>query len=413
MVDSSLGSGDKKNTLKLIYYRHWMVLSVIAVLLLATLLWSFFGKIAVRTNGKGIILPDSKGIYAISSFGSGVINEVKIHVNQKVKKGEVIAVVDQTNLQLQIDKERENLNILEEDFRNIRTLASKHISLTSDLYMQNDTVLSEYKKDSEKYLEYLKNLAKDEKELAEKGYIAYVRYKKLEKEVSKLSLQLKQHQSKKTQNDIQLNNTYLKIGQMITALQKQINTQKALLALHMKNFQESKYITAEKSGYVLSVNIAPGQYISTGSVAVTIATGKVSIDHFIAFFDSLTYSRLIKKNMKVYIVPSFLSQYLYGSIKGKVLKIDRYPQSTNAINAIVNNSTLTKYISKNNVPMLLAKVKLETNKSTPSGYSWTTHKGAPFKIPLGTICNTTVIVKYIRPISLVLPFIRKTTRMFM
>ncbi|WP_162902391.1 NHLP bacteriocin system secretion protein [Facilibium subflavum] len=408
MSDLSSQSGKKEiKTLQLIYYRHWIVLSIIFFIILGTLLWSIFGKIGVQATGQGIILPDNKGIYAISSQGAGIIQEVKIRTGEDVKKGEVIAVVDQTKLAVQLKQQRQYIAILEKNYQSIQALTHKHLGLINNLYLEKNVLLNDYKKSYSQYLDYLDQLTQGEKALAKKGYISEVQYQQLKQNTAKLSLQLKQYLSTKTQNDIERNTAYLQIEQTLTSLQEQIDEEKAQLAIQESNFQQYKYITSSKDGTVLSVDIAPGQYIATGSIAATIATGKFSADHFVAFFDPLTYSRLVKSGMSAYVVPSFLSEYQYGSIKGKIIEIDRFPQSTNAINAIVNNSALTQFVSNNNQPMLMAQVKLSMNKATPSGYAWTSHQGPPYAIPVGTICDIKIIVEYRRPISFVLPFIRK------
>ena len=48
-----------------------------------------------------------------------------------------------------------------------------------------------------------------------------------------------------------------------------------------------------------------------------------------------------------------------------------------------------------------------TNNSTPSGYDWTSSEGPPVTISAGTLCTGTVTVKRQRPISLVIPTVRK------
>jgi multidrug efflux pump subunit AcrA (membrane-fusion protein) len=102
MSDSKTLRTQNQPTLKLIYYRHWLALFIIGTILALLLLWAIFGKISIQATGKGIILPDQKGIYAISNPGSGVVQQVKVITGQHIDKDQVIAVVDQSKLATQL-----------------------------------------------------------------------------------------------------------------------------------------------------------------------------------------------------------------------------------------------------------------------------------------------------------------------
>lgn len=407
MSDSKNLRTQNQPTLKLIYYRHWLALFIIGTILALLLLWAIFGKISIQATGKGIILPDQKGIYAISNPGSGVVEQVKVITGQHIEKDQVIAVIDQSKLATQLAEQRQYIGLLEKNYHSLSNLIANHKKLVSKLYVEKDTYLNNYQQEHKQYLNYLKQLTAGEEKLANQGYISKVGYQKIKQNTAELNLQLKKYLSTGTQDEIDRNGSYLELDKTLNQLQQQIESEKAKYIIQKTIFKQHKYIVSGRSGVVLSVDIAAGQYLTQGSIAATVATGKLVHNNFIAFFDPLSYSRLIKQNTAAYVVPSFLSQYQYGLIKGKVLNIDRYPQSTSSINAIVNSSALTKYVSQNNQPMLMAQIQLKTDQSTISKYAWTSNAGTPYKIPVGTLCDVKVIVEYRSPISFILPYFRE------
>lgn len=72
----------------------WMGLAAICILLLAVLLWSFFGAFTVKADGMGLIM-DSAGIVSISHAASGKIRAVYVKTGSQIRKGEIIARMEQ------------------------------------------------------------------------------------------------------------------------------------------------------------------------------------------------------------------------------------------------------------------------------------------------------------------------------
>ncbi len=72
----------------------WMGLASVAVLCLAIVLWSFYGSFTEKAEGCGLIT-DSAGIVSITHPASGKITEVFVQTGDTVRKGKIIARMDQ------------------------------------------------------------------------------------------------------------------------------------------------------------------------------------------------------------------------------------------------------------------------------------------------------------------------------
>ena len=72
----------------------WMGVVAVAVILLSVVLWSIFGALTEKAEGMGMI-QDSAGVVVISHTSFGKIQEVYVHDGSRVKKGDLIARMEQ------------------------------------------------------------------------------------------------------------------------------------------------------------------------------------------------------------------------------------------------------------------------------------------------------------------------------
>jgi multidrug resistance efflux pump len=72
----------------------WMALAAMAVMVFSVLMWSVFGAMVVKVEGVGILL-DSAGIVSIAPVSGGKVGEVFVSAGMRVRKGDVIASLEQ------------------------------------------------------------------------------------------------------------------------------------------------------------------------------------------------------------------------------------------------------------------------------------------------------------------------------
>ena len=92
---------------------------------------------------------------------------------------------------------------------------------------------------------------------------------------------------------------------------------------------------------------------------------------------------------------------LLGQRGGTVVGIGRNPAKNEASKQMIQELT------GKSAPIEV-RVKLIPDPSTPSGFKWSSSEGPPMKVFSGTICSGNVTVETKKPISYVLPLMRKT-----
>lgn len=110
----------------------------------------------------------------------------------------------------------------------------------------------------------------------------------------------------------------------------------------------------------------------------------------------------VKAGMEVQLSPVTVRQEEYGCMLGNVVSVALFPSSTADLQRKFDNQQLVSELSAGRSP-LLVNVSLQRDARTPSGFAWSSPKGPPYPVQIGTICSASVIVRRQRPIAFILP----------
>lgn len=103
---------------------NWMALVAIGVLLFSVVLWSIFGAFTIKIDGMGMIM-DSAGIVNISHTANGKIDQIYIHYGSQIKKGDLIARMEQPAQDADTRMAQYNISLAQND-RDAMSRASEH-----------------------------------------------------------------------------------------------------------------------------------------------------------------------------------------------------------------------------------------------------------------------------------------------
>ncbi len=292
---------------RIVYDKNPPKLMIVFVFLIVALITAII-ILAINTNKtyivKGQGLVQSLNKQYIMSPVSGQIIETDIKEGQKVNKGDKIAVIKSTDLNLQkqqfeqqiaLDNNRITLlDRLANDIKNNRNSFKKNDSVESEFYNRLDAMYTSQK-------EYIV----DPDSLKKQGYT---------------DDQIKQYQDngeikKQGLKSQLLDSTTKEKAQFVTErdkLQIQVNA--------AQNGQNEYVITASTSGIVhLSTPISNGMVLQAGNAVGTLS-GSDDL-YFETYISSADRAR-ISENQNVTIVVNGLMQSEYGVLTGKIVQID-------------------------------------------------------------------------------------------
>lgn len=120
---------------------NWMALIAIGILLFSVVLWSIFGAFTVKVDGMGMIM-DSAGVVNVSHISDGKIKQIYVHSGSKIKKGDLIARMEQPVQDADTRMAQYNIALSQSD-RDAMSRASEHdAKKTQELV--NEYIYSDY-----------------------------------------------------------------------------------------------------------------------------------------------------------------------------------------------------------------------------------------------------------------------------
>lgn len=93
---------------------NWMALIVIGVLIFSVILWSVFGAFTIKVDGMGMIM-DSAGIVNVTHTTAGKIDQIYVHYGSEVKKGDLIARMEQPSQDADTVMTQYNISLAQND----------------------------------------------------------------------------------------------------------------------------------------------------------------------------------------------------------------------------------------------------------------------------------------------------------
>jgi HlyD family secretion protein len=159
-------------------------------------------------------------------------------------------------------------------------------------------------------------------------------------------------------------------------------------------------IVAPVSGDVATILVKPGSYNAVGTPVITILPD--SDDLIAVVYVPAQEGKVVRKGMRVFVSPSTAPSAQYGSMVGNVFSVSTLPASAARIRLnLGDNADLVNFLT-HGVPVLEIAVELERDKSTPSGYRWSSGSGPPFTISAATLGTATVVIAERSPASQIL-----------
>ncbi|HOT74859.1 MAG TPA: NHLP bacteriocin system secretion protein [Candidatus Wallbacteria bacterium] len=391
--------------------RGWLALLAAAMAIATGLLWGVFGTISYKVSGTGMLIKTG-GLFNISHDFTGKIVDIRVREGDLIKEGDVVARIDQSTTLNQIVDLREKI-------KNLVAQKEKTISYNSESNIKNIEYiddeakkLNDSIKSNTENLKILSEKLSNQKVLVEKGLITKDTALSTKQQINTLEetiasaknqlkeLEVKKVETKKTQNE------------EIYTIDGQIKENTDNLNTLVKKYEDSSKIISPYAGKVVQIVAAIGKSVASGEAIVTLELiGKNIKDIEAIVYVPIGEGKLVKPGMDIRISPTIVKKEEYGFILGKVTKVSEYPVTSARILELLANDQLVSSIT-NSGAVLEVKADLISDKTTYSGYKWSTEKGPPLKIQSGTFCESLVTYKTERPINLVIPILKKWTGIY-
>jgi HlyD family secretion protein len=159
-------------------------------------------------------------------------------------------------------------------------------------------------------------------------------------------------------------------------------------------------------GRVLEVKVSSGSVLAVGTPVVAIESEGTELEALV--YIPAERGKNVKPGMQVSIEPSTVKREEFGTMVGTIVTVSDFPITPQGMAAVLHNDSLVSRFSHDGAPYA-ARVILQQDSATVSGYHWAVGQGPPVHLTSGTLTRAEVTTRNQRPLDLVLPLIKRLT----
>jgi HlyD family secretion protein len=449
--------------------KSWLPLASLSSLVVAALIWSIYGRIPITVEGRGVLIYPRQ-VVPLQSTGSGQLLTLNIKVGDVVRKGEVLATINQADLQKQLQQQRAKLVELQAQEQVLGSLQVQRNDLEKKAIQQQRQTLQQSLQDTkavtpilkEKGLEAirrdrqnvqqrlqairelvptLKQRWESRQRLLTQGAITADQVLQARQEYLNNLASIQEAESQLKQLDVKeadAQRQYLQNLNTIKDLQTQLREQDSKEAgldqqdieasTNRKNqiqevnrtigqlelqLRDNSQIISKYNGRILEITVAPGQVISPGTRLGSIGAEELSSKLVGVTFFSVEDGKKIKPGMTLQITPQTVKRERFGGIVGNVTTVSAFPITREGAASVVGNPEVVQgLVSDKQTGLLQVYGDLKLDSTTFSGYKWSSSKGPQLKISSGTTTLVRVKVEERAPITYIFPILRSVSGIY-
>ncbi len=376
-----------------------------SVIILAVLGWAVFGSVPTRVVGRGVLLSDKKGNISIASVATGPVLELLVNSGDRVQVGTAIARLEQKSLSGQYGNAISQINRLNSNLAELKAANFAQNRQSDETAIRQTSALDEQVSANETRRDQLKNLVAEGEGLRAKGMISLNEVITRQDLLNQTLLELANAKAKKVEIEAVSQKKHHDLAEVERQKQEEID-KKVDEAEHLwAQIAAGSIIKSPVDGFVNEILLGQGDVAMKGAVVATVTQGSTDNLEVMALLRGASRKR-VGLSMEAYIAPDGTRKEQYGSMWGRVSYVSNNDVSIKHVENLLHDSELTKSLFGNGSP-LLARIALDPVKTNPSGFAWWNGTGPPYKITTGTVVTVDIIVDQVRPISLVIPALRK------
>ncbi len=450
--------------------RSWLPLVALGSVVGVAVIWSIYGRIPITIEGRGVLIYPSN-VVPLQSKSAGQLMTLNIKVGDAIKKGQVLATIDQAELRKQLQQQRAKLIEIQSQDQAVGSLQGQRLeqeqrslqqqrqylqqrmrelqTITPLLKTKGNTSIGQQRQSLQQRLrqaqaltpvflqrmEIRRQLFREERAISgDEALKAEQEYLENLEKIADIQAQLKELDVKETETEKNYRENLSTISDLQAQL-KELDSKQASVAqqdlenatVRKKEIQEVKreiaklelqlgdnsQIISQYSGRILEITLTPGQVVNAGTRLATIEAENPKSKLVGVTYFPVGEGKKIKPGMSIQITPQTVKRERFGGIVGTVTSISSFPITKEAAASEVGNPEVVEaLISEKQGGLIQVFSDLKLDASTPSAYKWSSSKGPLLKISSGTTTVVRVKVEERAPITFVLPILRSVSGIY-
>ena len=382
--------------------KSWIALLTIALALGVGITWSVFGRVKTKLDVVGVVLGGD--VHEVVSTAQGQLVELKVAIGNKVKKGDIIATIQQPELVQQIEDAKAVLADRRFEMGKLVSYGNQGNHLQDELISQNRVSIQGEIESERKKIAFLNNQLDSENGLLSKGLIVKSQVANTKQQIEASRNTIERLKGQMVEASSQQHNLGYDIQQKVTLQNQRIAEAERTLQFLTEKYDTQKNIRSPYDGEVVEVLTDRGIVVGQGTPLFKVKNEGTSTTK-LAGLKGVLYipskdGKKIKKGMEALVSPSTVQPQEYGFIKSKVTYVSDFPITEKGILTSIKNDQLAKGLLASG-PLFEVHVDFEKDPSSYSGFKWTSAKGPALFIKEGTSCMGKVTIEEERPATIV------------
>lgn len=386
--------------------KSWLALGMLLAMLLMALVWSVVGALTSRVSGDGILITAGGRVFDAVAPVDGVLEEITVAVDDLVRKDQVVAVLSQRDLQFQYQSAQGTLQEFEADLARITAEVDRQEALRIAAIEESIRAADERLATVVTRQEQAENRLADEQGLFERGISTNPRVLERQIAVDDIAREVNQLEQQLAELAVSRFDGNVAGIQRTQDARRLVNDARRDLTAIEAQLERGTTIVAPDAGRVTEVQAAVGTILSRGQPAISFESLGEGLE--LVLYLPPQYGKSVQSGMKVQVSPKTAPREEYGTVLGSVSSISGFPSTVEGMMAVVRNSELVRQFSSDGPPYR-ARVRLQPDPDSLSGYRWTSDRGGALDLRSGTLANAEVTVRSQRPIEMVIPLLREWT----
>lgn len=382
----------------------WFALVAVFAIMGLILLWSVYGRIPTKVEGRGLLLSRGGLVTVVSPHG-GVVSAIEVSVGDTLTSGQRVLRIERpdlstevTNARGRVSEARDKLDALrrfheEDSTRFARARASREASLRKEI------------ENLEKEMAEIAAVVEREEQLVKEKVIARTEISDRRDDLSDAQAKIDDRldEIKRLEREAYERENG-QAREQLDARQRLAEAQRRLAEAQARHDRETR-VVAGVSGRVVDLPLTVGDALTVGQMILSVEPSNRELEALA--YVGLADGKRVQRGMPISVSPSTVRRERYGSIRGRVRYVSDFPQTRgDMMRQLGGNAVLVDSLLKEGA-LILVRVDLIEDDSTPSGYRWTSSRGPRERVHSGTLCAAEVTVSQERPLALALPIMRR------
>ena len=382
----------------------WSVVVTLMIVIVAILIWGVFGSIPTHVQATGILKLRGGGVRQVVARGDSQVRELLVATGDPVVVGQLLALVDNPELDEEVQGARNTLANLEEDRR-------KMVEFYDSFTAEERKYLSEIRKNtlsllqgSDEQIAANRKILEAMERLLKQHYTTSVEVESARERLFETKANRDQSRQKLIQLEIEQLEQIRSRTQDLESYQIKIVDAESKLAQLETQRSLAIELRSPIAGRIVEILAEEDALIEQGTPVVLVEYGTPVLDAVL--YAPAGEGKRVKVGMVAQVAPDTVERSRWGTLSGTVLRVGRYPSTRDEMLRILNDENLVDTLLETGPP-LVVEARLVRDSQTVSGYKWSSGSGAPVELTPGTLTTGTLTVLEQPPITLVIPALRR------